>query len=305
MVDYVFPNAETQWASVPSGSSASDPFPSVVFSALKHNKSANPQAKNTVVKTQNGSWESSSICNIFASFVTLDFIHSQGIPHQLDVDNWDLYKVCFEEGVVSDVKFQVPESVEKAYPVDDTSLTATSNCDRSKITSYDFSRVGSEQEVCKISEEYNPNDIVEAKYCAYNNINKPFDHGYISPPEWCTEVSSVLQTTGFSGCRTENVGKESLQVVFGTKYEIVISCKYLPVQDIGVPGYSCHGYPFSPIGYASGLTTTFECRSLTIEYDCSRPCNLFINATVPPLVYGRFNSMVMMPVFPEYGRISG
>lgn len=302
--DYIFPNEENQWAVVPQGSSSDDPCPSTIFSNLNHNKSVNPQAKTTTTTTQVDDPIAKRSCSITARTDISAFRISIMPTRESSKEDWSFTRVCNDFLNITGLNYQLKPVTNTIYPSSLENLITEPNRCIGKIINQPFAIKNYEKESIEY-ESYNTPELSPVCTKNISIINAPFVHNHMNSGLLYSFTESALENTGFSGCRSENIGKETLQEVFGTKYVIVISCKYLLVTTVPEMNTVCNSYPVTTYNTLQSNTVKFECRSLTVNYSCSRPCNLFINGKSSPLQYGRFNSMVMMPVFPDYGRMSG
>ena len=301
---YIFPNDEEQWDEVGYGSSSDDPYPSSLFSAIKHNKAVPLACSIGLGEGDKFELSFTQSCNT----VLLDTSHlfsgnincSKYLPYVLV----DFSRECITEASISLDSYSAFVDIKKETAITALGLTPN-NCLTGKNIPDTFKKKSSAQESCVQYTPWKPPVLQEVTNCNSNNIDEAFDHGYYSPPEFCNNVTSVLITTGFSGCRSENIGLQSLPQEFGTNYVIVITCKFLPNQDKSDLASVCPPYLSSEYNSINGGTQVFGCNALTQQFTVGRICNLFINATAPLIQYGRINSMVMMPAFRDYGRISG
>lgn len=301
---YIFPNDEDQWDIVGTGSSSEDPFPSLVFSALKHNKTKPILCGANSSKLHMIELSFNKECNIFLQDNDHKFAATNTVTKSFKGEPLDFEKECWSYTNGDIGEFYSPIFIPHQIPGTELPITS-SNCYVGNNINAVFDRMANDQKSCTQYKSWQSTGVVEAKYCASNNITSSFHHGHTPPSEWFFRIKSILIDTVFAGCRSENIGLKTLQDEFGTNYVIVITCKYLPIQVSRIPSMVCSPDISSSYNRISGMTTTFECRSYELTNKVSRICNLFINATVPLIEYGRINSMVMMPVFRDYGRMSG
>ena len=301
---YVFPNDEEQWDEVGYGSSSDDPYPSTLFLAIKHNKAVPIACSIGLGEGDKFNTSFTLSCNTILLDTSHLFTGGINCSKNLTGVEVNFSKECLSKANITLDSYSAFVDIQKDI-IDIATAVSSNNCLVGKNISETFERKSTAQESCIQFTPWRPPVLQDSTNCHSKNIDEAFDHGYYSPPEFCTSITSVLITTGFSGCRSENVGLQSLPQEFGTNYVIVITCKYLPQQDALDNISVCPPYLSSSYNSINGGIQVFNCASLTQQYLVSRTCNLFINATVPLIQYGRINSMVMMPAFRDYGRISG
>ena len=336
---YIFPDGETQWDTIPSTASSADPFPSAAFSFSIFTKSKTihnwcmGKMRIVVSKhigTQSFSMGSSGTISSFkVSFPVRQSIAAKirSFTKQCEVGHFItgsmvyrhdthcnvLYQPAYSNtgkpwftkqnncyAVVSSpwVYFSRNAQVEN-YPTSTQHLTYF--CHTYSFVSKDFLRK-SYQKSCistdVINHSLGPKGCFESGY-----ITSPFSNIAYLDKGGCRFITYALKNIATVDCRSMPEGHDTLQDTFGTKYFVSISCKSTPEMVASKPGWMCRSIVSSDLQITGG-TKILTNYSFSSNSSVSRVCNLLIDATVPLLKYGRFNSSIYMGVTPESGRIS-
>lgn len=298
---YIFPNSESQWDIISSGSSASDPFPSKLFSTIKKNK-ASKLSCLALPKGPKAFLQVNKVCSVFALASSMKY--KQIIPacKKPPTANFSMSRICNIQALATQFIRRATYCLNHSIPAFyRTSLHR--NCSPLINISNKFN-FGIQSEPCREYSGYTPGSVSKVTDCMSIDINQKFSYHYDSPPEWCPKLVKPFISTGLAGCRDPVIGKNMLQVEFGAKYAIEISCKSLNKTTVFNMQSTCLRYPWTTTNIKGGVNVLNNTNSI-LTYNMAKECNLFINAGVNLLEYGRFNSQVMMPVIKSYGRLSG